>query len=109
MKTSLPWIIAGASVAAAIYFVFNPPSPRYATGYESVEDAAGRTAGWGTKQRLSGTGTNVIGKVKEGIGRITGDPDLADEGVGDQAVGAIKDGAGQLASAAAQTLHDLNH
>jgi uncharacterized protein YjbJ (UPF0337 family) len=105
---SLPWIIAGTAVGLAAYFILNPPAPQYSTRYDSVEDAAGRTGLWGAKQRVKGSGTSTVGKLKEGFGRATNNPDLADEGVGDQAVGAVKDAAGKVASAAGKTLHDLN-
>jgi len=106
--SSASWIIAGAAAGIVAYLVLNSRTPKYATGYDSIEDAAGSAGSWGAKQRLSGTGTNVIGKVKEGLGRITGDPNLTDEGVGDQAVGAVKDAAGKVAGAVGQTIHDLN-
>jgi uncharacterized protein YjbJ (UPF0337 family) len=104
----LPWIIAGTAVGLAAYFILNQPRPSYSTGYDGVEDAAQRTARWGTKQRIAGSGTNALGKLKEGFGRATGNPDLADEGIGDQAAGATKDAVGKVASAVGQTLHDLN-
>jgi uncharacterized protein YjbJ (UPF0337 family) len=108
MKT-LPWILAGVGAGVAVaYVILNQPKPQAATGWDSVENAARRTTGWGSKSRLSGAGSKVAGKLKEGIGRITGDADLADEGVGDQAVGAVKNVAGTVAQAAGDTLHDLN-
>jgi uncharacterized protein YjbJ (UPF0337 family) len=109
MKTSsASWLVAGAAAGIAAYILFSRRPLQYATGYDSVEDAADNAASWGAKQRLTGSGTSVLGKVKEGIGRIAGDPNLADEGVGDQAVGAVKDAAGKVAGAVGQTLHDLN-
>jgi uncharacterized protein YjbJ (UPF0337 family) len=102
------WIVAGIGVGIAAYVVLNQPGPQYATGNDDVEDAAGRATLWGSKQRLYGTGGDLAGKVKEGIGRITGDDQLADEGVTDQVVGAVKDTAGRVAQAAGQTIHDLN-
>ena len=107
MKT-FAWIVAGIGVGIAAYVVLNQPGPQYATGNDDVEDAAGRATLWGSKQRLYGTGGDLAGKVKEGIGRITGDDQLADEGVTDQVVGAVKDTAGRVAQAAGQTIHDLN-
>ena len=84
---ALPWFLAGAAVAAVAYFVFNQPGMEYATGDPDVEDAADKTAFWGSKQRLSGAGNSVMGKIKEGAGRFTGNDDLAGEGLGDQLVG----------------------
>jgi uncharacterized protein YjbJ (UPF0337 family) len=81
---------------------------KYATGSDDVEDAAGKTTFWGSKQRLSGKATGMVGGVKEGIGRVTGNDDLVDEGFADQVVGKVKDVAGGVAQAAGNTLHEMN-
>jgi uncharacterized protein YjbJ (UPF0337 family) len=108
MKT-LPWILAGVGAGAVLaYVVLSQPGPQAETGWDLVENAARKTAGWGSKSRLSGAGTKLAGKVKEGFGRMTGDANLADEGVGDQAIGAVKDAVGTVAQAAGETLHDMN-
>ena len=104
----LTWLVAGVGVAIAAYIVLNQPGPQYATGDEDVEYAADRTALWGSKQRLSGTGGRLAGKVKEGLGRATADDQLASEGTADQLAGVVKDTAGKVAQAAGQTIHDLN-
>ena len=105
---ALPWIIASVAVSAAVYVFLNPPAPAYSTGSPDVEDAAAKTSAWGTKQRVKGTGGSLLGKAKEGVGNVTGNDSLADEGVVDQAVGTVKDAAGQVADAVGDTLHDLN-
>ena len=107
---NLPWIAAGIGVGAALTYLLltNQPSPQYSTGSDNIEDAANRTFGWGTKQRVAGTGANIAGKVKQGLGKITGNQDLADEGAVDELAGKVKDGAGQLAHAVGETIHDLN-
>jgi uncharacterized protein YjbJ (UPF0337 family) len=106
---AMPWILAGVSVGAVLtYLILNEPSPQTETGWDAVENAAKRTANWGSKTRLSSVGSTVAGKVKQGVGRVLGDDDLAGEGVLDQAVGTVKDAAGDLAQAAGQTIHDLN-
>jgi uncharacterized protein YjbJ (UPF0337 family) len=106
---ALPWILAGVGAGAAVaYLVLNQPRMQAATGWDSVENAANRTFGWGSKNRISGAAKNVAGNVKEGFGRLSGDADLADEGTGDQVVGTVKNAAGALAQAAGETLHDLN-
>jgi uncharacterized protein YjbJ (UPF0337 family) len=105
-----PWILAGIGLGAAItYLLFNQPSPQCQTVSDTIEDAAGKTFGWGTKQRVSGQGINLAGKIKEGLGRVTGNDHLAREGVVDQFAGKVKDRAGQLAHAAGETIHNLNH
>jgi len=105
---ALPWVIAAGAVAAAAYILLNNLGPQADTGFDSVEDAAYRTAHWGSKNRLAGSGRNFAGRVKEGIGNLAGNPDLADEGVFDQVAGSVKDAAGTVAQAAGQTIHDLN-
>jgi uncharacterized protein YjbJ (UPF0337 family) len=106
---ALPWIVAGVGIGAAVaYVLLNEPSPQTSTGWDSVENTADRTWRWGSKSRFSGAGTKAAGALKEGIGRVLGDPDLADEGVADQAVGTVKSAAGTLAHAVGDTIHDLN-
>lgn len=107
MKT-IAWLAAGIGIGLAVYLIANGQEPQYATGSDNVEGAARNASGWGTKQRATGMGSNVVGRVKEGIGNFTGNPDLADEGVGDQVEGNVREGVGKFAQAAGQTLHDLN-
>jgi uncharacterized protein YjbJ (UPF0337 family) len=105
---ALPWIIAIVGVGAAAYVVLNTPGPEYATGNDDIEGAARSTSQWGSKSRLRGAGGKFVGKAKEAFGNATGNPDLADEGVGDQIVGSVKDAVGSVAQAAGQTLHEFN-
>lgn len=104
---SLPWIIAGVAFGAAAYYIANAPAPSYASG--DVERAANKTDLWGGKQRVKGTGGNLVGKAKEAFGNATGDEDLAAEGTGDQIVGNVKNAVGKVANAASDTLRDFNH
>ena len=105
---ALSWILAGIGVGLVTYVVLNQPGPQYATGNDDVEDAADKTALWGSKQRITGTGGQLFGKVKEAVGRAAGDDQLASEGVADQVVGAVKDTAGDAAQSIGQTIHELN-
>ncbi|HEX4154304.1 MAG TPA: CsbD family protein [Acidobacteriaceae bacterium] len=106
----LLWLTAGVGLGIAAYLIFNTPAPRYATGSEDedVEDAARATAHWGTRQKARGAGSDVLGRVKQGIGNLTGSDQLADEGTGDRIAAAVQHTAGDVAQAAGQTLHDLN-
>lgn len=104
----LVWLTAGVGLGIAAYLIFNTPAPRYATGSEDVEDAARATAHWGTKQKARGAGADVLGRVKQGVGNLTGSDRLVDEGTGDRIAAAVKHTAGDVAQAAGQTLHDLN-
>jgi uncharacterized protein YjbJ (UPF0337 family) len=109
MKSNLPWIVAGIGAGiAATWVLMNQPRLQSETGYDSVEEGAARTFGWGSKARVTGTGRNIVGQVKEGIGRLAGRDDIADEGVVDQAAGSVKNAVGSVAQAAGQTIHDLN-
>ncbi len=105
---ALPWIVAGVGVSVAAYFVLNQPGPQFATGNGNIEDAAGKPAFWGSKQRVRGTGGGLVEKLKEGVGRATGDDQLETEGLVEQAVGTVRDTAGQAAHAVADTIHELN-
>jgi uncharacterized protein YjbJ (UPF0337 family) len=107
MKT-VAWFAAGIGIGLVIYLIANAPESQYATSSDTLEDAARSAADWGTKQRVTGAGADVLGRVKEGLGNLAGDPDLANEGTGDRVAGDIKEGAGKFAQAAGQTLHDLN-
>ena len=108
MKT-VSWIFAGVGAAAAIaYVMYNQPRMQSETGWDSVENTADRAFGWGSRSRLAGAGRNMAGRVKEGLGRFTGNANMADEGVADQAIGSVRNAAGNVAQAAGETIHDLN-
>ena len=79
----------------------------YVIESDGIEKAARKTFGWGTRQRAAGTGGQVIGKLKEGLGRVSGDGDLAAVGLADQIGGAAKGAVGSVAQAAAEMMHDL--
>jgi uncharacterized protein YjbJ (UPF0337 family) len=105
---NLPWFIAALGLGAVAYVIAKTPGPQYATGNDSIEDAARGASQWGSKARVRGAGGKFVGKVKQGVGRVTGDPDLQDEGVGQQIAGSLKDAAGKVAQAAGETIHELN-
>jgi uncharacterized protein YjbJ (UPF0337 family) len=109
MKSNLPWIFAGITAGiAATWILMNQPRLQGDTGYDSVDEGAARTYGWGSKARVTGAGRNIVGQVKEGLGRIAGRDDIAGEGIMDQAEGSVRNTVGTVAQAAGQTLHDLN-
>jgi uncharacterized protein YjbJ (UPF0337 family) len=103
-----PWMVAAAGLGFAAYVVFNRSAMEYATGPGDAEDAGRMAFGWGTKQRAFGVGGQLSGRLKEGVGRITGNDDLAGEGIADQAAGLAKDAAGSVAQAVGQTIHEFN-
>lgn len=49
-----------------------------------------------TKNRVRGKVRAAKGKVKETAGRVTGNPQLEDEGLGDQIIGKVQDFAGRV-------------
>jgi uncharacterized protein YjbJ (UPF0337 family) len=103
------WIIAGVGIGLTITgLLFMDPLLKRETGYDGVEDAADEAWGWGTKRRFDAGGDSLIGRVKEGVGRVAGDGDLVGEGVLDQAVGTAKNTAGKLGQTVGKTIHDLN-
>ena len=106
---ALPWIIAGVGIGVGVtILLFNESEPEYATGYGGVENAARKTFGWGTKKRAEGKIGLVAGAIKEGVGKLIGDDQMADEGAADRVVGDVKDAAGQLGQAVGETIHELN-
>jgi uncharacterized protein YjbJ (UPF0337 family) len=109
---ALPWILAGVGIGVGVtILIFNGEvgtQPEYATGYDGVERAARKSFGWGTKNRAEGKVRSFAGAVKEGVGRFTGDQEMADEGTVDRVVGDVKDVAGQVGHAVGETIHDLN-
>jgi uncharacterized protein YjbJ (UPF0337 family) len=106
----LPWILAGIGIGIAVtYIVLNSePEPAYYAVDDNLNDTARKTFAWGTKQQAKGKADSVKGAIKEGVGNLTGNQDLADEGTADRLVGKAKDIVGQVGQAAGQTIHDLN-
>jgi uncharacterized protein YjbJ (UPF0337 family) len=104
----LPWMVAGAGLGFAAYVLLTRSDLEYATGLGNTANAARRVFGWGTRQRVSGAGGQLSGRLKEGAGRIIGDDSLAGEGIADQATGQAKDAAGSIAQAVGQTIHEFS-
>lgn len=114
MRGGLALLLAGGAIGAAIaVLILNSEKNAayetgYDTGYDGVDRAAGKTYGWGVKQRAEGKMASVAGAVKEGIGRFTGNEDLEAEGAVDKFAGKVKDKVGEVGTAVGQTIHDLN-
>jgi uncharacterized protein YjbJ (UPF0337 family) len=109
---ALPLMIAGVGIGVGVTILLLGgefgSQPEYATGSDGVERAARKTFGWGTKRRAEGKMGLVAGAIKEGVGRLTGNQQMADEGAADRFVGDVKDAAGKVGHAVAETIHDLN-
>jgi uncharacterized protein YjbJ (UPF0337 family) len=104
---AIPWLIAGIGLGAVAVYILSS-TPEYSTSSDTVEGVARKTFGWGTKQRIAGKGQAAVGAVKQGIGKLGGDPDLEDEGSLNRVVGNAREAVGKLGEAAAETIHDLN-
>ena len=48
------------------------------------------------KDRIRGSAEQAKGKVKQGIGKATGDERMHDEGVADEASGDVREGVGKV-------------
>ena len=101
------WIPLALGIVATYIFLDRRAS-RYAAEYDEWERAADRTDLWGSKQRIAGTGRDFLGRMKEGVGRLTGNDELAGEGAVDQIAGAVQDTAGKVANAASDAIRDIN-
>jgi uncharacterized protein YjbJ (UPF0337 family) len=49
-----------------------------------------------TKNEIAGTVHELEGKIKENVGRLTNDPDLEAEGIGEKIAGKIQKKIGQV-------------
>jgi uncharacterized protein YjbJ (UPF0337 family) len=102
-------LLTGIGVGAILtYALFYEPTLQRETGFDEVEEAANKARRWGMKKRFGAASDTLAGRVKEGVGRVVGNDDLASEGVAEQAVGVAKDTAGRLSHAVGDTIHDLN-
>ncbi len=93
------WFLTAASLGFAVYVLLKD-SPL--TAAANGNDPSGAVGRWGTKERVSGTGNQLGGKLKQGIGEALGNEKLQGSGVVDQVKGAAQD----LAGKAAQTAND---
>ena len=106
---ALPWILVGIGAGVAItVLLFNVNETEYSTSSDGLERAARKTFGWGAGTQAEGKVGSFAGAVKQGVGRLTGNDQMAGEGAADRVVGNLKDAAGKVGQAAGQTIHDLN-
>ncbi len=105
--TKVLWLLGGTALALAVFAILHGPDFDAAPA-DGVDRAAGNVGAWGTKQRVGGAGGQLLGKVKEFAGDVTGDEQTSNEGAFDQAAGAVRNAAGQAAQALGSTIHDLN-
>jgi uncharacterized protein YjbJ (UPF0337 family) len=103
------WILGLACLGAAGYMLWSNAADRDLQPVDDWDEASARVGAWGTGQRVTGIGSQLGGKVKQGVGRLTEDPDLESEGAVDEVAGKLKDAAGQAAHAVSDTIHDLKN
>ena len=58
------------------------------------------------KDRIEGAGKNIKGKIKEGVGKATGDTKTQAEGKADQAEGKVQNTVGGIKDKARELLDD---
>jgi len=58
------------------------------------------------KDRVEGAGKNIKGKIKEGVGKLTGDSKTEAEGKADQAEGKVQNTIGGIKDKAREVLDD---
>jgi uncharacterized protein YjbJ (UPF0337 family) len=78
--------------ALADIFVFYPPVPRF---MEDARDMAENENSYiirppSAKDEIAGQPHEVKGKIKEKVGRLTNDPDLEGEGIGEKIAGKVQ-------------------
>jgi uncharacterized protein YjbJ (UPF0337 family) len=56
------------------------------------------------KDRIEGVAHQAKGSMKEGVGKITDNPNLQAKGIAEKAVGKMQDGVGKLKDAARDVL-----
>jgi uncharacterized protein YjbJ (UPF0337 family) len=109
---AFPWVMAGMGIGAGLTIMlineYNEAEAKYAIAHDGVEGAARKTFGWGTKNRVAGTAESLMGSVKEGVGRFTGDDRMAVEGSAEQAAGSLREAAGTVGQAVGETVLVLN-
>ena len=98
------WILGAVSLGVAAYVILNDRSASYAS--DGVDDLSTRADVWGAKQRVTGTGGALGGKLEQGLGKLTGDPAVQGKGALDETVGKVKDAAGQAVHAVTGALDD---
>lgn len=82
-------ILCGAGLGIVAYILLNENNPQ--------SSFADQTGAWGIGKQVSGAGNSVVGSLKEGFGKLTGDEPTRASGLADKAKGAVQDAAGSVA------------
>jgi uncharacterized protein YjbJ (UPF0337 family) len=59
------------------------------------------------RDELEGKGEQVKGKIKQGVGDLTDNERLHDEGVADEAAGDVREGVGRARRKVGETIEDI--
>ena len=100
------WIIGAPALGVAAYLLLTDDGS--AQTADGLDEFGARAGGWGTRNRITGTGGALGGKLKQGFGKLTGDEQTESEGYVDEAVGNVKDAAGKAAQGVSDVVSDLN-
>ncbi len=103
----LGWVLGLACLGAAGYVLWSNLAESDLQPVDGWDEASARVGAWGTGQRVSGIGSQIGGKLKQGVGRLAEDPELEGEGAVDEVAGQVKDAAGQAAHAVSGAIRDL--
>ena len=61
------------------------------------------------KDELDGKVDRLKGEIKQGVGKMTNDQALHDEGVADEAAGRVEEGFGKARRKVGDAIHDVAH
>jgi len=61
------------------------------------------------KDELDGKVDRLKGEIKQGVGKLTDDQALHDEGVADEAAGRVEEGFGKARRKVGDAIHDVAH
>ena len=61
------------------------------------------------RDEINGKVDRLKGRIKQGVGDVTNDPQLRDEGVADEAAGNVEEGFGKARRKVGEALHEVAH
>ena len=99
------WILGATCLGVAGYVFFTDSFDSQDQSADALDEFGQSVSNWGTKNRVTGTGGQLGGKLKQGLGKLTGDDELQSEGVLDEGIGTVKDVAGKAAHAVSNALY----
>jgi uncharacterized protein YjbJ (UPF0337 family) len=67
----------------------------------------GEAGGFMNRDEVNGKVDRIKGRIKQGVGDVTNDPQLHDEGVADEAAGNVEEGFGKARRKVGEALHEV--